>query len=62
MKKPVYLRLSLLEMSKIVIYGFWYDHMKPKYEENAKLCNMDRDSFIFYIKTADITFANRYCK
>ena len=54
MKKPVYLGLSLPEMSKTVTYGFWYDYVTPKYVENAKLCNMDTDSFIFYIKTEDI--------
>ena len=59
MKKPVYLRLSWLEMSKTVIYGCWDDYVKPKYGDNAKSCNMDTDSFIFYIKTEDITFANR---
>ena len=30
MNKPVYLGLSILEISKIVIYEFWYDNMKPK--------------------------------
>ena len=40
MKKPVYLRLSLQEMSKTVIYGCWYDYVKPKYGDNAKLCNI----------------------
>ena len=37
MNKPVYLALSILEISKTLLYGFWYDHMKPKYTDNIKL-------------------------
>ena len=54
MNKPVYLGLSLLELSKILMYEFWYDYLKPKYGKKAKLCCMDTDSFIGYIKTDDI--------
>ena len=54
MNKPVCLGLSILEISKIVIYEFWFDYVKPKYGEKAKLCYMDRGSFIVYIKTEDI--------
>ena len=45
MNKPVYLGLSILELSKILMHEFWYDHVKPKYDEKAKLCYMDTDSF-----------------
>ena len=54
MNKPVYLGLSILEISKIVMYEFSFDYMKPKFIEKLKLCYMDTDSFIFYIKTEDI--------
>ena len=54
MNKPVHLGLSMLELSKILMYEFWYDYVKPKYSEKAKLCYMDTDSFIVYIKTYDI--------
>ena len=53
MNKPIYLGLSILEISKILMYEFWYDYMKPKYGDNVKLCYMDTDSFIMYIKTED---------
>ena len=51
--KPIYLGLSILEISKILMYEFWCDYMKPKFGDNAKLCYMDTDSFIRYIKTED---------
>ena len=53
MNKPIYLGLSILEISKILVYEFWYDYMKPKYGHNVKLCYMDTDSFIMNIKTED---------
>ena len=36
------------------MYDFWYDYVKPKYEENAKLCYMYRNSFIVHVKADDI--------
>ena len=53
MNKPIYLGLSILEISKILIYEFWYDYMKPKYGINVKLCYTDTDRFIMNIKTED---------
>ena len=53
MNNPVYLGLSILEISKTLMYEFWYDYVKPKYQSNAKLCYMDADSFIINIKTED---------
>ena len=43
--KSVCLGLSILEISKIVIYEFWYDYVKPIYGEKAKLCFMDTNIF-----------------
>ena len=54
MNKPIYLGLSILEISKTLMYEFWYDYMKPKYGNTMKLCYMDTDSFIMHIKTEDI--------
>ena len=53
MNKPVYLGLSILDISKTLMYEFWHDYMKPKYGDNVKLCYTDADSFIMYIKTVD---------
>ena len=52
--KVVYLDLSVLEISKIVMYEFCYDYVKLEYGQKAKLCYMDTNSFIVYIKTEDI--------
>ena len=54
MNKPIQLGLSILELSKVLMYEIWYDFVKPKYGEKVKLCYMDTDSFIVYIKTKDI--------
>ena len=54
MNKPVYLGLSILELSEIVMYEFWYDYVKPKDREKTKLCYIDTDSFIVYIKANGI--------
>ena len=51
--KPIYLGLSILDISKILMYEFWYDYIKPKYGNKVKLCYMDTDSFIMNIKTND---------
>ena len=53
MNKPIHLGLSILDISKILMYEFWYDYMKPKYGDNVKLCYMDTDSFVMNIKTED---------
>ena len=54
MNKPVYLDPWILEISKIVMYVLWHDYVKPKYGEKTKLCYMDTDSFLVYIKPDNI--------
>ena len=54
MNKSVYLGLSILDLSKTVMYELWYDYLKLKYGENVKLFYMDTDSFIVHVKTDDI--------
>ena len=53
MDKTIYLALSMLDISKTLMYEFWYDYIKPEYDDNIKLCYMDTDSFIFHVKTED---------
>ena len=54
LNKSVYLGLSILDLSKNLMYKFWYDYVKPKYGENTKLCYIDTDSFIFHVKIDNI--------
>ena len=53
MNKPIYLAMSILDISKTLMYEFWYNYIKPKYGDQAKLCYVDTDSFVIYIKTED---------
>ena len=55
MNKLVYLVPTIYEISERVIYEFWYDYVKGKYREKAKLCYVGTDIFIVYIKTEDFT-------
>ena len=54
MSKLIYLGLSILNISKITMYEFWYDYVKIKYQDKARLCYMDMDSFVVNIKTEDL--------
>ena len=51
--KPIYLGMSILDISKTLMYELWYDYIKPKYEDRAKLCYTDTDSFVIHIITED---------
>ena len=53
MNKPIYLDMSTLDISKKLMYEFWYNYIKQKYGDKAKLCYMDTDSFVIYIKTEE---------
>ena len=53
MNKPIYFGLSVLDISKTLMYEFQYNYIKPKYGDRAKLCYKDTDSFAIYIKTED---------
>ena len=53
MNKAIYLGMSILDISKTFIYEFWYDYIKPKCQDKAKLCYMDTDNFVIHIKTED---------
>ena len=45
MNKPIYYGMSILDISKTLMYEFWYDYIKPKYG--------DTDSFVIHIITED---------
>ena len=53
MNTLIYLGMSILDISKTLMYEFWYDYIKPKYQDRAKLCYMNTDSFVIYVKTKD---------
>ena len=53
MNKPIYIGQAVLDISKTLMYEFWYDYLKPKYQDNIKLCYMDTYSFIVHIQTDD---------
>lgn len=52
--KPIYLGISILNLSKTLMYDFFYDYIKPMYGENAKLLMTDTDSLVLEIKTEDL--------
>ena len=69
MNKPVYLGQAILDLSKIVMYEFHYDYMKPKYGDDLrlrgtlsigvqgpprlKLCYIDTNLLVYHVKTKD---------
>ena len=53
MDRPVYLGQAILDLSKTLMYEFHYDHMRPEYGSNVKLCYMDTDSFVYDMDTED---------
>ena len=53
MNKPVYLGMCILDLSKIIMFDFHYNYIKPKYGNNAKLLFTDTDSLFYEIQTED---------
>ena len=52
--KPFYVGFSVLELSKLLMYRFHYDYIKPKYGPDAELLFTDTDSLMYLIRTEDI--------
>ena len=55
MDKTIAVEQAILDISKTLMYEFWYDYLKPKYQDNIKLCYMDTDSFILQIQADDFS-------
>lgn len=54
MDKPIIVGLCVLELSKVVMYKFLYDYLKPKYGSKVRVVYTDTDSFILEIETEDV--------
>jgi hypothetical protein len=54
LNKPIFLATTVLEISKLVIYEFYYDVLLPKFGENVKLVYQDTDSFVLEISCLDL--------
>ena len=48
--RPIYVGMCVLELSKTLLYDFYYNHMKPKHSGNCQLLYTDTDSLIMHIK------------
>ena len=46
--------MSILDVSKTLMYEFWCDYVKPKHNKKAKLCYINTDSFVINIFTEDV--------
>ena len=53
MSKPIYVGQAVLDISKTLMFEFWYDYLKPMYGDRIRSCYTDTDSFIKHIKTDD---------
>ena len=53
MNKPIYLGQAILDISKTLMYEFWYDYIKLKYEDKARLCYTDTNSLVINVETED---------
>ena len=50
MNKPAYLGLSILEISKTLMYEFWYDYIKPKYQQMQNYTTWIQTALLLILK------------
>ena len=50
MNKPIYLGVSVLDIRKTLIYEFWYDYIKPKYQDNSNYITRILTALLFILK------------
>ena len=53
LNKPIYAGMCILDLSKLHMYRFHYDFIKPKYGDRAKLLFTDTDSLCYHVRTDD---------
>ena len=54
LNKPISVGFAILELSKYIMYSFYYEYLKPKYLERCTLLFTDTDSLCCEIKTDDL--------
>ena len=52
--KPMFIGMSILDLSKLHMYSFYYDVLKDHYKDNINLVYTDTDSFVLHTRTDDI--------
>ena len=55
LNKPIYVGMSILELSKLHMYNFYYDVLKERYGDKVRLAYVDTDSYILKIETEDVS-------
>eukprot|EP00117_Sycon_ciliatum_P013188 scpid78025/ scgid4574/ PiggyBac transposable element-derived protein 4 len=54
LNKPVYVGMSILELSKELMYRFYYDELQPRYGDRMSLLYTDTDSLVLLFRTEDL--------
>ena len=53
LNRPIYVGMTILDLSKTLMYDFYYNHLKANYGDGVKLCMTDTDSFLLEITNGD---------
>jgi hypothetical protein len=54
LNRPIAVGVAILDLSKLHMYGFYYDVMKPMYGDSCRLLYTDTDSLVMHINTPDV--------